>query len=712
MRWEIGSQLEGRFVSLEAILEPKSIAILGASADHRKYTGKIQTALTRHGFAGDLIPINPKYDTLFGRPCYPSLEEAPPSDLVIVAVPSEGVLAALQTAAAKGARGALIVSAGFAETGSEGRAQQQRLHDFAAETGIRILGPNSQGAYKVGSGVCTSFATPFLVGDPIVSPGSLAWISQSGALGGAAVTSLLRQGHAIRYYFSTGNEADLTVSEIMSHVVEDEQVRVIGGYIEDIKGAETLARAMHRANTLGKRVIMIRGGGTEAGAEATRLHTGAFTQGVGVVEGFLRQCGIVVAKDLEELVAAVTEYRDNLEPVTGVRTAVLGNSGGLNTILADACHRNGFDLERPDGEFLAAIKENVPSFIVPGNPIDLAQAAGINPSVVGKLVRGVGKHVDRILICLYSVYESLGYDYEMLFGGLKEAIGEVDARVSLLLYGSDPAAARHARDAGLPLHQSMQAMLQAISACRNSAAYQVESQWVPVMVEGLAASPAGIIDEAQCKTMLGEAGIAVPERRIVKTALEALEAAHQIGYPVVAKLVTDEVVHKAAAGVLEVDLRDDGQLTVAFARLQEAADRVLSDRSSPATFLIEQKVDFDVEVMAGFKRVRMLGVMMLVGTGGSLVEVIGDVASAFCPLDRRRIADLIGQTRLRELEAGASLDALIETLARLQEFFLSRTDLLEMDINPIGFSFSRTEAVVLDAVGVRATYEHPRPKEE
>ncbi len=357
--------------------------MVGASDDPVKIGGRPLAFLLRHGYPGRVIPVNPARATVQGLPAFPSLEAVTePVDLAIVVVPAEQVLAALEAAAARGVRVAIVFSSGFAETGEAGRREQSRIGDLARRTGLRVIGPNCQGFAHLPSRLFATFASSFLDERPPVGP--IAMVSQSGAMAGMLYEMAREARLGFNYWASTGNEADVQAAEILAEVVEDPETRVALCYLEDVKDAARFREALGRAHRRGVPVFVLKSGRSPEGRRAAASHTGALAGDDEAHDRAFRDWGAIRCADpadLLDLPRAFLRYRE-----AGPRVAILSNSGGLGVISVDLCRDLGLVPSEFTEETTAGLRAALPAFAAPQNPVDLTAQILSDPGMLMRVL--------------------------------------------------------------------------------------------------------------------------------------------------------------------------------------------------------------------------------------------------------------------------------------------------------------------------------------
>lgn len=371
--------------NLEFLFHPRSIAILGASADLNKVSGRPLAYMLRFGFPGKIYPINPRYSEIAGLKCYPSLAEAPEEiDLLMVIIPAEQILPNLEEGLRKGVKVAIIVSGGFAETGEEGRRRQQELTDFARKTGLLVYGPNTTGFLSLAHRSVATFSQSLEVIEDLL-PGKTGLITQSGAFGAAIFVRAMRVGLGLSHWAATGNEADLEFCDFLEYMADDPHTQVIAGFLAGVEDGRKLAKGLDRAARQGKPVVLLKVGGTAAGRRAARSHTGAIVGSARVYEAVFRQKGVTPAQDIQELVDFSLAFATT-PPPRGRRVGIMTESGGGGVLLTERCAEAGLEVAEIVGPTRDRLRKVVPSLGSVKNPVDLTGQSLTHPSLVKEAV--------------------------------------------------------------------------------------------------------------------------------------------------------------------------------------------------------------------------------------------------------------------------------------------------------------------------------------
>ena len=682
-----------------AVLEARSVAIVGASADPGKIAGRPLAYMLSRGFVGKLFPVNPTRDQVQGLKSYPSLAAiGEPVDLAIVGTPAALVEDVIREGAAAGVKAFVVFSSGFSETSEEGAALQRRLGELARAKGVTVLGPNCLGVANSATGLIASFTTA--LEETPIKQGGFAFVSQSGALGAYWMDICLRSGLGFSKWITTGNECDMDAAAAVAYLADDPLTRVIGLYVEDIRDAEAFRRALLRAAAAGKPVIAIKAGRSRAGAAAAASHTGALAGDDTLYDACLRQHGALRVDSLGQMMDVARLFLFDSVP-QGKRLAVMSVSGGAGVLIADEAERWGLELPALAPQTAEALAPVLPSFVKAANPLDLT----------GNVVQDTAS----ISRALEAVARDPGNDAIVLFVGLMhsiataftDAIAQARQRthrpIFVIWIGAKEESVTVLEQARIPVFRDIPPAVAALGAAVRLNGLRHAALTAPALPERpCAMAPAGqtiFLAECDSKRLLRELGVVgIPDGVLVDGDLpNGLPA--PLSYPVVAKLQANEVLHKSDIGGVVLGISDDEQLREALLRLRGIA----RDRGIKAMgILLESMQRFDHELLLGLRRDARFGPMLTLGRGGVEVELDPDVASRLLPLDPSRIQEMIESLRSARLLQGfrgrgaVDLPALARQIACLCEVFLMRPDLAEIEINPLAVSGG--QAWVLDAV--------------
>lgn len=610
--------------AIERLIRPRSIAIIGASADPTKTSGRPVSYLQKHGFAGEIYPVNPKVGEIGGLKCYADVASLPDvPDVGLVLLGAERAHIAVRELSERGAAAAIVLASGFTETGPEGAARQQQLMQAAGS--MRILGPNTIGLVNLTDNIVLS-ASGALAMDRFPA-GAIGLISQSGGILGAVLSRAAARGIGLSKLVSTSNEADLELSDFIDVLAEDDATRVIALYIEAIRNPFRFREAVLRARRAGKPVVAFKIGRSEAGAQAAVSHTGALAGSDRMYDALFRQLGVIRARTFEDLldIPAVLAAGRKL---SGRRVAILTSTGGAGTIVSDSLGVAGFTTPAPDAETAAQLRalQSGSHANLDRNPIDVT-LAGLQP----ELLRGA----IRILLA------SPSYDALVVIAG-SSAVGSpalmADAIHDCLPLSDKPVIAYVSPYApevvsvltrrGVPAYTSAESCTAALDGLLRAAKpEQVQVPTSSLTTVDVGDFPAGSLDEAQAKALFARFGIPVVAEKVVATAREAEQAARCLGDRVVLKILSREIAHKSDVGGVAVNLTTDA----IGGRLAAMADEVEARTGKRADqFLVQEMISGGVEIILGMHR-DSLGTAILLGMGGVAAELFKDTTMRLLP---------------------------------------------------------------------------------
>ncbi|MCA6098084.1 acetate--CoA ligase family protein [Bradyrhizobium australafricanum] len=642
--------------SIHAMLHPRNIVLVGATDKPGNYAERIWNNLVKYGYAGGLYPINAKREAIWGVTCYKdfaSLPEKP--DHVLVLVPARFAVQVIRDAAAAGARSATIVTSGFSELQDE---ESQRLavelKQAIKETGLAVTGPNCLGNLSAGENLFTN------IDDRIVTmePGAVAIAGQSGAIVMAIRQALEDRGVGVGYMVTTGNESGLETPDLMSYFAADPSIRVIVVYLEGVRNTKVFRDACKAARAAGKPVIALKLGASEGGRAAAMAHTGALAGSIETFDAISTREGVIRVRGLDELIET-TECFVHADPPKGNRLAAVSLSGGKRGLLIDAFYSAGLNfapLSPSASEQLA--KMLGPGSIV-GNPLDAGFAAVVDPSVYMKSIKIMIDDPDTDIVIIDAELPKAPHELrERNLRIVNEMAGQANKPV---IYISAMSIGFTEFTKGLrkslPDIAVMQGLDRAVGAIKSLIEYAGLRKEVPdiassskasaraVLEKTLkAANGAAALDEVASKKLLKAYGIPISKEEVAQTAAEAVKIAKQIGFPVVAKVVSPDILHKSDVGGVVLNLANAAEVKKAF---NDITARVKKLKGKPKLegILIAQQVKADLELVVGASLDAEMGPVVLFGTGGVDIELMKDVALAGAPLDAAEAKELIARTK-------------------------------------------------------------------
>jgi acyl-CoA synthetase (NDP forming) len=706
---------------LDALFRPRAIAILGASGRQANPFARPLQFLQELGYEGGIYPVNPNYETLRGVRCYASLDVLPePVDLVLMLVAAGEVTRQMPAVAAAGARAAVVFASGFGEIGPEGVALQQHMVQAAREHRVRLLGPNCQGLVAVHDRTAATFTAALEPGLP--RPGNVAYIGQSGAVGGSVLSLARERGLGIGAWASTGNQADLSALDVGEYLVEDERIDVLTLYLESSVDGAHYARLARRAAELDKSLLVLRSARSAAGARAAASHTGAIIGSDAAFRALSRELGVIEADDIEDFVVTA-QALSVLPRAAGRRLAIVTTSGGAGSLAADQAEEAGLAVEPLSVDTQEVLATVVPDFGAVANPVDVTAQLFRDDDVSDfvEVCRRVlaDPGADSVLVALTMVTGELA---SRMAAGLAEICAEATKPVMIVWLAAreQTVEARNIlRENGLPLVDSPRLGTRVLRALvrpdrRGATSPRPLPPAATEAVAALSTREGTAVTETEGTGLLRALGIGRPAERLVRSAAEAHAAAALIGEPLVLKIQSPEVLHKTERGGVRVGVAasDAGrvfdELVAAFER-----DNVLG-------VLVQAMAAPGPELVVGLTNVEPgFPPLLTVGIGGVASELYRDAVTALAP-----VAEFEAETMIRSLKAaplltghrgapGSDLGAAARAVARISELGAVLGErLLELEINPLRLVDGGRAAVALDflmQLGAPVTDTSPNP---
>ena len=696
---------------LDSFFAPDSIALIGASRDLEKIPGRLLSMLRKNEFPGRLYPVNPNYGDIDGLKCYPSIAAiGQPIDLAIVIIPARAVLEALQQCAAAGVRNAVVISSGFAEEGGDSAAMQDAIAALAKATGMRISGPNAEGFYSEVQRVAATFSPTVDVkpGEPrlLATRRRIGIVAQSGGIGFAIYHRARALGVALSYVVSAGNESDLGAGEFLDYMVQDASTDVILLFIEGIRDVEKFLAAARRAAECGKPVIVTKVGRSGAGERAAASHTASMAGWSAAYDAVFAKYGFIISNDLDEAVTIAALLASNPMP-RGDRVAVLTVSGGAGIWGADTVALQGLQVPELSAPIQAEIRTLLPSYGAAGNPIDVT-AQGVHSGGLQRSIDllDVSDEVDAILVVL-----SLSSDTRMPFK-LAELKPVIDAQNKPIVFYSYTLPSLFARQqlaaSGVVVLSGLThvgvAMRQMVQRAKFRLPPPVEAAAPPRNLSAHLTS--ATLSEFDGKSLLRDAGMALPDEVLVseKGALDAAIA--RVGLPLVMKIQSRDIPHKSEIGGVRVNLATKGEAFAAYQMLLDNARRHRPDAAIQGV-LVSPMAKKGVEIIIGTLCDATFGPMIMVGLGGITTELFRDVIYRPAPLGAAEASAMLDELRAAALLRGfrgapvADIAALSQLIAQLSMVAAEyREQISEIEINPVLVHPAGHGVTIVDALVV------------
>ncbi|ROO24990.1 CoA-binding protein [Salinisphaera orenii MK-B5] len=687
--------------ALARMFAPRSVALVGVSGRPGSTMARPLTFLVEHGFAGEIHPVNPNYDEIDGHPCHPSLDAVPgPVDLVLVMVPAARVIEVVHQAGAVGAAGVIVFASGFGETGDAGADLQTRLRDAAREAGVRVLGPNCQGLLYAPASLCATF-TSAAVRARAPREAGVAYVGQSGAIGGSILDLANEMGLGLTAWASTGNQADLDLVEVARALVDDDAVRVIMLYVEAVGDGAAYTDLARAAFERGKTLVVLRSGRSAAGQRAAASHTGAM---LGNDAGFRlvsQRFGVIQVEDLDELLA-VAAARAALAPMRGRRIAVVTTSGGAGSLAADRCAEHGLALPELAPVTRDALAPLIPDFGALANPVDVtAQILG-SDDAFGAVCDTVGADdsVDAVLVLLTMV---VGDNGRKLARDLVRTAQALDKPILVAwLAGHDLTAEGRAelRAAGMPVFASVDGAVRAAARLAQAAVIDAAPSKPRIDRARLDAVLAG--GRLDGEALLDALTVSRPQSSIVNSAAAARAAVAALGAPAALKLAGGGLDHKSDIGGVRLGVSAEAA-EAAYESLMAAAR---AKNVPVAGVQVQSMIESGVELVIGATAAAEgFPPIVTVGLGGVTTELYRDTASALAPIDADGARALLRRLRAWPLLDGfrgappADVDAAVDVIVRVSEAMAFGAGRIgEFEINPLIVAAAGRGAMAVDVL--------------
>ncbi|MGY8680592.1 acetate--CoA ligase family protein [Bradyrhizobium sp. UFLA05-153] len=711
--WSPAPDVSDVVKGIHAMLHPRNIVLVGATDKPGNYAERIWNNLIKYRFAGSLFPINAKRETIWGVTCYKdfaSLPERP--DHVLVLVPARFAVQVIRDAAAAGARSATIVTSGFSELqDEESQKLASELQQAIRETGLAVTGPNCLGNLSAGENLFTN------IDDRVVTmdQGAVAIAGQSGAIVMAIRQALEDRGVGVGYMVTTGNEAGLETPDLMRYFAEDPSIRVIVVYLEGVRNTKAFRDACKAARAASKPVIALKLGASEGGRAAAMAHTGALAGSIETFDAIATREGVIRVRGLDELIETTECFVHSTVP-KGNRLAAVTLSGGKRGLLIDAFYAAGLDFAPLSPHVSGELAKMLGPGSIVGNPLDAGFAAVVDPSVYMRSIKLMIDDPDIDIVIIDAELPKAPHEQRernlRIVNEMASQAAKPVIYISAMSIGFTDFT--KALRKSLPHIAVMQGLDRAVTAIKSLLDYAKLAKEVPDVVASskraarallektLKAANGAALDEVASKKLLKAYGIPISKEGIAQTPAEAVKIAKQIGFPVVAKVVSAEILHKSDIGGVVLNLNSANEVKQAF---NDITARVKKLKRKPRLdgILIAQQVKADLELVVGAALDAEMGPVVLFGTGGVDIELMKDVALAGAPLNAAEARQLIGRTKagvkMRGYRGKPKLDeaSVVKALVGLSNLIADAGDrIASIDVNP--FLINARTGVAVDAL--------------
>ena len=691
--------------SLDALFAPKSVAIIGASSDQRRFGGRPIQYLLEAGFEGGIYPINPMRDEIQGLKAFKSINDVPGHvDLAMLAVGADVTQQTVEDCIARGVKAAICYGAGFAEVGGEGEIRQAKLVETARAGGLRLLGPNCMGALNARTKFYGTFASALEDGVP--EAGRIAIASQSGGYGGYLLRHLFLRGLGVSQWVTTGNEADIDVGEALHWMAGQEDNDVLVAYIEGLRSRGSLIRALRRARENKKPIVVMKVGRTAEGSAAAASHTASLTGQDNVYDALFEEYGVYRARTTDELLDVSYALSRRSLP-KGPRVGVISISGGIGVQIADFVSDAGLTM----GQVPEATQDKLRALVPhcsPRNPIDMTGLVTTNHDIMEKT--------------LDAVFEANAFDATLIFLGitgaapsmarpLQQAIANAHARAPdqlvLVSVTCPPEMMREYDAKGMFAFEDPSRAVNALSALwrfHETFDSDIAAPLALPAVEPLELPEDGKLNEAAAKALLAKHGVRSPREAVAKDAAEAARLAANIGFPVAVKVVSPDILHKTEVGGVALRLADAAAVEAAVSRMTETIPQHLPDARIDG-YLVSEMVTGGVECILGISQDEAFGPVVTFGLGGTLVELLKDTVCALAPVSVEQARAMIGKVRTAPLLTGYrggprhDIEALAQAISGLSILAAQHEGTITtIEVNPLVVRPDGGGVIALDAV--------------
>jgi acyl-CoA synthetase (NDP forming) len=690
---------------IDRLIRPTSVAVVGASDKPGALGSTLLSNLDKNGFAGTIYPINPNRETLGGRPCLKSVAELPEGvDCAVLAIPRAFVLDAVRGLAERKVGAAVIYSAGFAEGGEEGLAEQQEIGRIAAAADMVIEGPNCLGCVNYVDKVPLTF-----VETSCRQPKgpAVAVISQSGAMAAVLATMLLARDIPVSYTVSTGNEAASGVEDYVHWLVDDPHTKVVAMIVEQFRKPKAFLAAARTLRKAGKLVVLLHPGTSSAARESAATHTGAMAGDYAVMRAYVERAGVVFAESLEEL-GDISEIAVRAPALPQPGTAVIGESGAFKALTLDLAEQLGLPLAQLGDADSPALRAALPEFVPVSNPLDITAQGLSQPSIYKDIVKALLDD-ERVGCVVAGIIQSDPVTCAIKFPPIMDALAGRSITKPVVFAGLDegadvpPERIAALREAGIPWLPSTERAFRAVARLTALSARDLADNSIEPLPISALAGHHGVIPEYEAKALLASQGIVFPKGQFAATADEAVAAADAIGYPVAMKAQAAALGHKSDAGGVILKLADADAVRAAFARIY-ANVASYSAAIQLDGVLIEEMGRMGTEMIIGAKNDPEWGPVILAGFGGVTAEILQDVCLITPEMTEDQVIAKLLALKQAPLLTGwrgsqaLDLSALAKLIMRTGQIMLGNPDIREIDLNPVILHPEGQGAIPLDAL--------------
>jgi acetyltransferase len=693
-------------MSLSDFFNPKSVAVIGASREKGKVGYEILHSLVAGGFAGAIYPVNPKADELEGLKCYADVKDLPSApDLAVIVVPAKAVAKVVARCSGVGTKSVIVISSGFKEVGEAGRRLEEELAAMVRRSGMRMVGPNCLGLMAPACKLNASF------GGPLPDHGHVGFFSQSGSLLAAIVDMARAEGIGFSKLLSIGNKADVNEMDVLRAYAQDDDVKVIAGYLETIADGDAFVREAERVSH-DKPILLVKAGETGAGAAAASSHTGRLADEERAYEVVFERAGVIRCHSITEQFDCARAFASGRLP-NGPSVAIVANAGGAGIMAADAAERMGLELADLSPETRAELAKRLPAVANISNPVDLLGDALADrfQAALEVVLDDANVHGALVLLTPHAMTEV--DDTARAVAGVAADRPDKPILACFLGAGRVRNAIEILRAANIPCYDSPEAGVTALKAMSDYARWRrrprrvvklfaVNRRKVENIINRCLRAGQNEVGETDAKEILEAYSFVTPRGMVATSADQAAGFAEQIGYPVVMKIWSPDIVHKAEVGGVRTGLTSRQEAMDAFDLMMYRVPKKAPDANILGV-LVQEMCTRGQEVILGMNRDVRYGPLMMFGMGGVMVEVLRDVAFYLAPITGEEAKEMLVNTRTYRLlkggpgQEGVDIDAIAEGLQRLSQLATEFPQIQEMDINPFVVGPEGVTPIAVDA---------------
>lgn len=694
-------------ISIDRIIFPQSIALIGATEDYAKFGGRIAHHLIDHGYAGKIFPINPKRDSILGHPCFSSVADLPEApDLALVAVPAKALLQTIEACGKAGVGACIVITAQLGEFSAEGAALEAEITAMARSYNMRLVGPNCMGMIVPAARMALS-STPTLRYSDKMPEGRVAFVSQSGAMMGTAYLQAFDHGVGLSGMVSIGNQADLEMCDFLEGFVDHDGTDVICLYVEGLKSPARFRDLCLRARRAGKRILAVKAGRTEAGSAMAKSHTSSMAGSFSAFETLCRESGVLLMDDQDAMILCAGLLSRNPR-MTQTGTGMICASGGGGAVLADQCALNGLTLT----SFAEGTRDTLAQDYQPShqnNPLDLGgHLGGLEFGIFQRAIDAVYADPDSgLFVYVLTPQPMMPETLEAVIATWQRGEKPVILVLNLSRFGKE--LRDKALAAGIPFVMRTDDLIRAMTLFEADlaadAALRDSAPERPADLSPAAIGKTGFLTEPEAKAILRDYGIPVPAATLAGSVGDAVAAAEAMGFPVVLKGVVADVVHKSDLGLVKVGLGDADAVRAAATQIAEAIAKAAPGQ--PVQIDVQQMIGAGHELIVGLTHEEGYGPQIVIGAGGIHVELLHDIAQKSAPVSPGDVREMLHALRIWPLldgargQAPADVDAACTAISRLSYLAADLGPrLVDFEVNP--FRITTSGVYALDGRGTLA----------